>query len=78
MKYLLLLILSSCGMHVHVDPIETKPIVVNHYLNINYDLVSSYCAQKCTATPTVDQTACSDACFHDFVDVLNHVTTPNK
>lgn len=75
-KILLLLLLTSCGINVHVDPVETQPIEVKHTFTVDYDLVNSYCNTKCSSASN-DQAAiktCTDDCFHSFLDVLTHVT----
>lgn len=72
----LLLLLVSCGINVHVDPIKTDPIKVEHTVTIDYNLVNTYCTSKCAATssdPTVVD-SCTNDCFRNFIDVLTHVT----
>lgn len=76
MKLLILLLLTSCGVNVHVDPIKADPVQVNHTITIDYNLVSTYCQSKCNGLsndPAVTQ-KCTDDCFHNFLDVLTHVT----
>ena len=72
----ILLLLTGCGINVHVDPIESKPVQVIHTLNINFDSISNYCKQKCTLqstdAPTIE--SCTSTCYANFLDLLVHGT----
>jgi len=62
MKYLVLLLLSGCGIHVTSDP-----IIVTHKLDLS--LVRPYCEQKCN-----NDAACVTTCINDFLLTLGSVS----
>lgn len=63
MRYaLFLVLLSSCGMDIKVEP-----ITVNH--EINFDGIRKYCDEHCATTdPTND--LCSDNCYDSFIQLI--------
>jgi hypothetical protein len=69
MKYFIVVsLLTGCGVGVHVDPVA--PIQVVHTFNINFDAVHSYCAQQCALTGVDDPTFCTNSCYANFLQVL--------
>lgn len=71
MRYLVLLLLSSCGVTVHTDPVQVNPIQVN----VNFDLnpIEDYCKTECTKlyTDPNDKTSCSNDCIAAIIASLN-------
>lgn len=76
MKYLFLLLLASCGVTVHTDPVKVEPIIVNVTSNFNFDLVRQYCNNKCSNELPVssDLTDCTNICYNNFIAILNIAT----
>ena len=75
MKYLLLLLLfSGCGISVsgHLDPVEIKPVTLNHTFEVNFQQALAYCQQQCDAqyTDVPTQTTCTQACYSQFLTVF--------
>jgi len=66
MKYLLLvLLLSSCGIHISSDP-----LIVKHELDLS--ALRPYCEDKCKND--ADKEACTINCINDFLEALGNVS----
>lgn len=65
MKYLLLLLLSGCGVHLSSDP-----IIVTHKIDIS--LIEPICSDKCKNDVNPD--ACTTQCINDFLLTLTGIT----
>lgn len=68
-KYLLLLLLSSCGFHVTSDPVRVDPITVNHNLSIDTNAVINYCKLVACSAAT-NQNQCANDCYSTFFNIL--------
>lgn len=65
MKYLFLLLLSSCGIHVSSDP-----VIVEH--RIDLASIEPYCRTLCVEDPDVE--VCTKKCVNNFLDILGNAS----
>jgi hypothetical protein len=65
MKYIALLFLSGCGIHISSDP-----IIVTHKLDLS--LIEPLCKERCIND--IDPTFCTAKCVNDFLLTLGGVS----
>lgn len=66
-KYLVLLLLSGCGIHITSDP-----IIVVHKLDLS--LIEPLCKERCASS--VDVASCTTKCVNDFLAMLGGASVP--
>ena len=71
MKYLfiLLLLVSGCGITIHSDPIKVDPIIVSYQVNLS--MIDSYCENQCINN--VDINICKRECINNILVILGAI-----
>lgn len=70
-KYLILLLLTSCGINVHgqLDPVTIKPVDLVVTTSVNLNAAKAYCSSICNGDDI-----CTNNCYNQFLSVFGAAT----